>query len=397
VTVPVQKGASAWTVGRAGSFAIAWSRSGEALLDSGDGYQDLTVFDFSGEELVAQELSVGYRPSRVVINDEETHAFIVSDPGISVVSLVGAIAVEREIFLPEETSGQPRDIVFSKDGRHAMVRRGGSDEILVVDTQTDERKTIQFPGSITDLDVSDDGSVAVAVVRSGESLGSGAGGGAGAPGVSELRSIVGLIDVSEVFSDQPSVEFLETEERVGSAVVALDGTAVLLFTNATRSDRLTILQTESKSFRVVDVRAPVQAAFLSDDATFAVTLMNSPTGSAKAGAFALVPVDRELPPRIEGTDTPPEFVSLSSDPGRALVTTRSSLSTRASTYFARFPELQVDKVPLPSRPLSSGIVPGAERAFVAQEHPEGRVTFVALDSGAEQTVTGFELTGKVVE
>ena len=39
----------------------------------------------------------------------------------------------------------------------------------------------------------------------------------------------------------------------------------------------------------------------------------------------------------------------------------------------------------------------ALRAFVAQAHPEGRITFVDLDSGAHRTLTGFELGAKVVE
>jgi hypothetical protein len=42
-------------------------------------------------------------------------------------------------------------------------------------------------------------------------------------------------------------------------------------------------------------------------------------------------------------------------------------------------------------------VQSAERAFVSQVHPEGRITFIDLQEGAEQTVTGFELSGKVVE
>lgn len=141
----------------------------------------------------------------------------------------------------------------------------------------------------------------------------------------------------------------------------------------------------------------MRAAFLAEDASFAVTLMDQAPGSSKAGAFALVPVSRSLPPRIEGTDTAPEFVTLSSEPGRALVTTRAGVTASASTYFGRFPELQVDRVALPSTPLSSGIVLDADRAFVSQEHPEGRVTFIELESGTERTVTGFELSGKVVQ
>jgi hypothetical protein len=37
---------------------------------------------------------------------------------------------------------------------------------------------------------------------------------------------------------------------------------------------------------------------------------------------------------------------------------------------------QVDRHELASRPISAGAVVEAKRAFVAQMHPEGRITFV---------------------
>jgi hypothetical protein len=54
-------------------------------------------------------------------------------------------------------------------------------------------------------------------------------------------------------------------------------------------------------------------------------------------------------------------------------------------------------IPLASPPLAAGMVPSANRAFVAQAHPEGRITFVNLDDGSEHTLTGFELGAKVTQ
>jgi hypothetical protein len=34
---------------------------------------------------------------------------------------------------------------------------------------------------------------------------------------------------------------------------------------------------------------------------------------------------------------------------------------------------------------------------VAQKHPEGRITFVTLESGEARTLTGFELGSRVVD
>lgn len=395
---PVQLGASAWTVGEKGNYALAWSRAEEDLLNQADGYQDLTVFDFTGDEVQTVTLSVGFRPTRVTINEAETHAYVVSAPGISVIDLASGGAVEREIFLPDDTTSQPRDVVFTPDGRLAMVRLGGSAEILLIDTVSDERRTVVLNGPVTDLDLSADGSTAVAVVRGGQSenLGVGGQGGSGAVGGPE-NSVISLLPVDTIFDDPTGFEQVVTSEIVGSAVVAEDASQVLLFTNATVNHHLTLLRTEDSSLRVVDLKAPVRAAFLAEDAAHAVALMLPPEGSQKLGAFALVPVEKALSPRIEGTTTVPEFVTISAAAGRALVTTRATPSTPASTYFAHFPGLQVDRFELSNRALASGLVPDAGQAFVAEEHPEGRVSFINLDSGQKKTVTGYELAGKVVQ
>jgi hypothetical protein len=57
----------------------------------------------------------------------------------------------------------------------------------------------------------------------------------------------------------------------------------------------------------------------------------------------------------------------------------------------------VERYALASPPNAVGIIAGAKRAFIAQDHPEGRITFVDLDTGASRTLTGFELSSRVVD
>ena len=42
-------------------------------------------------------------------------------------------------------------------------------------------------------------------------------------------------------------------------------------------------------------------------------------------------------------------------------------------------------------------VPSARQAFVSQRHPQGRMSFIALDTGAIRTVTGFDLNSQIVD
>jgi hypothetical protein len=389
--VGIQKGASAWAVGQAGAFAIAWSRSSDRLLDSLDGYQDLTVLSISEDGVETTSLSVGFRPSSVVINDDESRAYVVSDPGISVIGLDGGVQTLREIFLPEELPGQSRDVVFTRDGSLALVRVTESNEILLVNTDNGDQKIVSLNGAVTDLDISKDGSTAVAVVRAEVAPDTGLGGQGGEMfAVPPPESTIALLPTATIFESPMNFETIRTAEIVGSAVVSQDASRVLLFTNAQPSTRLSILTTESGEIRVVDVKAPVQAAFIAQDGAHGVTLMTPALGSTKAGAFALVPLAAEL-------SILPQFVTLSEEPKRALITTQALPGTPSSIHFGRLPELTVDTITLPSTPLSSGLVQSAGQAFVAQAHPEGRVTFIDLDSGDEKTVTGFELSSKVVE
>jgi hypothetical protein len=56
---------------------------------------------------------------------------------------------------------------------------------------------------------------------------------------------------------------------------------------------------------------------------------------------------------------------------------------------------RVDFVALESPPVAAGVVPDAARAYIAQSHPEGRITFISLDTGELQSLTGFELAARI--
>jgi DNA-binding beta-propeller fold protein YncE len=393
----VQEGASAWAVGRKGRYAIAWSQASDSSLPDIDGHQDLTLFEFDGTSVQSWMLAVGYRPSEVFIDRDEKRAFVVSVPGISVIDLQRHEVI-RELFLPAPTLGV-RDVEFSPDGSLAISRSEGSAEVLLIDTESSRIQTLEFPGNVSDLDMSDDGTLAIAVVRDmslGEPDGSAGAAGEGGTMPTTTESLIALMDPKTML-DQPEFTSLYSAETVGSVVIAADASQAVLYTNASDSTLLSILDASTHTLRVVDVKAPLRAALLAEDGSFAVALMAPPPGSTKAGAFAIVPVAQDRPPRIEGTTTAPEFVSLSGEAGRALITTAVDSAGRAQAFLAEFPSLLVDRVALPSRPLATGLVLDADRGFVAQEHPEGRVTFVHLDGGQDETVTGFELAAKVVD
>jgi hypothetical protein len=339
----------------------------------------------SGKE-AATRLSVGYRPTRVAFDAAETRAFAVTEPGISVLSLDAAgPAIDALIEVTDDPLENPasRDVTITPDGALALVRRDGSADVGLVDLTTGDRSALTLSGHVTDLDLSEDGSLAVAVVRD--------------------QSEVVLLPIPEVVGDPGALESVQiTDEFFGSVSLSADASRGLLYTNAVDSDHLTILELapgpNHLAHRTVSVKTPIKAVFPAPDALHAITLQAPGAGSNKAGAFSVVPTAALISPKIVGTDAPPTSVAIGPAPSeRGLVTVRDDAKKKFGMYLIRMPNLQVDFVPLASPPLATGVVPAAGKGYVAQEHPEGRITFVDLADGSVRTLTGFELGAKVVD
>jgi hypothetical protein len=276
-----------------------------------------------------------------------------------------------------------------------------------------------LPGVVTDLDLDQTGRFAVAIVRSAvearatEELGSaglageggfagadgepvGASGGAGGTGQQpQWTSVVAILPVPDIYADVTDFSTLSVPELVGSVVVPATGNNVLLFTNAIDSDRVTIMNTSTETWRVVELKAPVRALFASPDGEHAVGLLAPPQASSKAGAFSLVPVTRNLPPKLQGTEAATLGVVVSDN--SAIITTRDSANGIYEAFLASLPGLSVDSVELPSAPTASGIIVDSNIGFIAQQHAEGRITFVGLEDVSVRTLTGFELGLKVID
>ncbi len=451
-TLPLHAGANSWAVNPNGRFAIAWTDASlEAKPDPSQGFQDITVLDLGRDEPTARRLSVGYRPSRIFMDDDGRYAYVVSEAGIDVLDLEakGGAIVEREVELSASPARDTarRDVSVTPDGTRAFVRRDGKDYVTVVDLEQGGFKDIQLPGVITDLDLSADATLAIAIVReptlaagdAAAGVGSGGeagqpneGGGAGASGGDGAqsggeggalggagdggagpgqqpppRSMAVLLPVASVLEAPGVYEQVLLPALFGSVELGESSETALLYSNATPSAHLTLLRlapSEALAHRTLDLKLPVFSAASSPDGAHAIALLKPSVGSALPGAFAVVPVARNLPAKIQGTQAATVPADLATATAamvaigdtRALVTVTDGVATHRA-YLARMPELIVDAFELASRPLphASGLVPDANQAFIAQEHPEGRITFIDLATGDVHTLTGFELSTQV--
>lgn len=378
-TFKTARGANSMVFSRDGRFAIAWSDARKApKAPRTEGFQDLTVIDLVRN--TATVLAVGYRPVTVGFAEGALRAHAVTQDGVAIVDLAEAPRVIKNVAISNAPTEDPgtRDVFVTKDGQRAFVRRDGSNAITIVGLEADTRVDVTLSGEVTDLDLADTGDRAVAVVRQTAEV-----------------AVLPIADPASLKS------ITVTGETIGSVTIAPGGAKALLFTNSTSVERFTILDIGVDSaFRTVRLYSPVLGVFSSPDARHAIVLHDetkAPLGAeARApGAFSVVPVGLALPAKIVTTHAPPSAVAMTND--RGIVAERDDAGKVFGAYLVRMPELMVERYPLASPPIAVGVVEGAKRAFVSQQHPEGRLTFIDLESGIARTLTGFELSSRVVD
>ncbi|HVJ17571.1 MAG TPA: hypothetical protein VM686_19240, partial [Polyangiaceae bacterium] len=169
IAVDVHRGANSLEVAPSGALAVIWTNS--LLVEAPDpteGFQDITVLTM-GDEPKTRRLTVGYRPTRVFISQDESQAFVVAESTISVVALEGdgAPRVLRDVPLGADVdeAASSRDVSVTPDGAHAFVVHESSAGIDIIDLGTGEKQRVTLPGPVTDLDLAADATRAFAVIR----------------------------------------------------------------------------------------------------------------------------------------------------------------------------------------------------------------------------------------
>jgi hypothetical protein len=384
------QGANAVAVSPSGRFAVVWTDAQKLdpeALDPTDSLQDVTVLAL-GDEPTQTTLSVGYRPSQVVFDAAEARAFVVTEPGLSVIELGDDSRVSALVELTQNPVDDPaaRDVSVTPDGAFALVRVDGSTKLGVVDVASGERQELELGNFVSDLDLSDDGTAAFAVIGSAEA---------------SVSTLV-VIPVPVTTSDASSFRRATVPSVVARSVsMSPDGSLALLYSNAEPNPYLAVLASddafEHVSSRALDLKAPVRAVFAAPSGPHGIAFQATDPASTKRGAFSLVSSEPNRAPKIVATDAPPMAVAFSPDGEDAVIATRDLALGRFGAYLVHLENLEETLITLPSPPLAAGMVPLARKAFVAQAHPEGRITFVNVDDGTWKTLTGFELAGRVVE
>lgn len=386
-----------------GRFAVIWFDLIKALHDNtghAGSFQDVAVVALAPGHEKAVTLTVGFRPRAVTFDAAGTRAYVITKDGVSVIDLVDATEHEPRIVppIPVAAPGTPPDDVevqIVATGDYAAVRQAGQSELRVVSMQAanaGQAWTIPLASSPTDIDLAPDGSRVYAVLRDAQRL--------------------AIIDIPGDALDPTGVETVDlAPATVGSLVLSGDGKRALLFTNAILDPHITRVELDQPGFPHVtwSLEKAVRTVGISPEGTTAIVLAAKAPGDpatatsiddyiARSYGYALLdlatgfaklqltPVDPG--PFAYAPDGSRAYVAL--DGGDAVTATRALQVVTTQTGV-------VQTRALGSPPAAVGIVPGAHQAFVAQRHPLGRMSFIALVSGAVRTVTGFDLNSQIVD
>lgn len=376
-TVATHVGANRWSIADSGNWGVAWSAAERnQVLDPTEGLQEITVIHLADNKMEATRLTVGYRPSQALVAEDDERLIVVSEEGITLIDLRGEPSQVRWINLGFEEEN--RDVSLSKDGNYALVRRSGQSSVDLIDLKNpDDVSTLNFSGPVTDVDLSRTGR-AVAIVRQHYEL--------------------ATFELQEVIEDPSKVETTTIEGEIfGSAALTEDGSSVVLYTNATSNDRVTIVDLRAETFlthRSVSTQSPVYSVATTPDGEHAGILGANPEGQP-SDAFSLLALRSERFPRIIGTGAPVDEIALGNDFG--IITATDATMNTFEAHLVSFPGLSASSIQLSARPLSVGILPELNAAYAAQEHPEGRITFFDFEANEARTLTGFELSAEVVD
>ena len=386
--VPVRDDLNQMRLSPDSRFAVLWHDLAAERPDDPppDGLQSFNEASFvnltTGEH---SGMAVGYNPRDVVFTPDGSLAAIVSDEVLALVDLNSSPLLPQLIPLTADLDPPvAEEVVITNNGDFAFVRQFGSMEVLVVDLNTQIATRVNVGDNPTDLDLTPDGTRAVAVTRTSEEL--------------------WVFDALDPLA-APTVLALPPGLSLGSLIFDTTGDAGLLYTTASPTTRYAVWDLATDTFEVRNLVKQVIGA--------AVTPM---------GGHALFfhppenPVD--MPPedpfynhhaltmlRIEdGLSNPlllpaePVNYSLSDDGRYAYFGMRGQKFLETLD----FQTLLHTQVALKSDPVHVGVMPDpdtsdadAPQAWVSQDHELGRISFFDIDEGSLETITGFELNSGI--
>jgi hypothetical protein len=400
----IAPGANAVSVSPDGRHGITFYDVDSRIGTRPPNMQEVTLLVFDpAEARRSQRTTVRSLPVAVDWTSDGTTAFVIGWDGMTVVDFALVGEGYRPTNISFGTTVDPADpfgteiarrmdnVDVSGDGRLAVLSKADAAELLLLDIETQVITPIALPSAPTDVDLADDGLFALAALRD--------------------ERQVARVDLAD--PSAPLV-YLTTVSGVvpGQVVIAPEADLAVVFSNAAEFEAIGVLDMLSGDTTVVPLQKSVRAVAITPTGEAAVVIHNKKDGDPddprldpvtdldeiidRTYGFSLVRFNDGLVVRQE-TPCDPGTWLVYPDAHKAFLTLRDDAAGVRDVLVADLIDFVTDTVHLGSPPASLGLAPLTRKVFVGQEHATGRITFISADTGAVQTVTGFELNDWIVE
>jgi YVTN family beta-propeller protein len=414
-TVDVVRGANAIAVAPDGKHAVVYFNSAFSSAGGESGsFQDVTVIELAEGADSAVGMTVGFRPRDVFFASDGSAAFVATDDGISVLDFASidksGSGIARLISLGNDIDQKSLDVSVTPEGRYALARQPGESVIRLVDLQDGSIRTLDLtaiplpevelsgdedagtagprPIEVTDLDLAPTGEFALAVLRN--------------------QSAVLRIPVPSAFDDAEDVRVYSIPDQlIGSVTIAPDAKRALLYTTAAEVERITVLDlSDAEEPMTVALRKTIEGVVIAPDGETALIVHKKAPGSPdEPGLDPDAKIDRSFGYsvlRVGSGDVKLQITPIAAgaftivpDSGYLFILFRDDQRGIREVQKVEAKSFLVQPIPLGSPPISLGTVPGSERVFVNQDHPDGRITLIDWKTNETRTVTGFELNSRI--
>jgi DNA-binding beta-propeller fold protein YncE len=393
-TLKTVSGLNAQAISPDGKYAVAYfdvTRSG-GELGTRPPLQDVTLLKLEAGKEAAVDLTVGYKPSGVQFTSDSARAFVISEKDVSIIEpakVTGpGIATTVPLLKAPLTEAKPSEVLVTPDGKLALLRQKGVKGIRAVDLASRAITDVTLQGEPTDLDLTSDGKLAVAVLRD--------------------AGLVALLDIPGDLAPGAQIDTLSTGTyTAGQAVLSQDGKHAFLFTNATSQEVLLRADLSARTLSVHGLEKGVRTVVGSPDGKTVLVVHNKAPGTPskqdgletyvdKSYGYSLLSLAASFTKlHLCGADPGP--VVFAPDSLSAYLTLSDRTQGLRSVESIDVKTFGSTSIALGSAPVSLGVLASTRRVYVAQDHPLGRVTFIDMGSSATRTVTGFVLNGQIIE
>lgn len=392
-----------------GRYAIAFFDLNKAIEEAGSldavtevgSFQDVTVLSVEPGHERAVDLTVGFRPREIEVDDTGTYAFVITDDGVSVIDLPAMTAGEPTIVPPIPVTADPLgdasgvEVHVVASGAYAVVRTPGEAGLRVTQLLGPDAGTgwnIPLPQEPADIDLAPDGSRVYATFRDPTGL--------------------AIVDIPGDALDPTGVDVVDLAGATGGQLeLAADGSRGVLFTNATLDERLTIVELAQPGYpyRTVPLQKAVRTVGFDPTGTKLIVLHARAPGDPadatnfdeyidRSSGYSAVDVATGFA-KLEITDVDPGQFTFAGNAARAYVTLDGGDAdgATAAVQTIALDTGVVHTIELGSPPDAIGLLPDADKIYVGQRHPLGRVSFIDVATGEIRTLTGFDLNSQIID